>query len=95
MPSAGRQLWRRLHLNCDQGYSTRGVTCWSGNDDEAHAARHQYGAGGVISVTSNIIPGLFSSLMAARDDQQMDRCISCNCKAVRTGSNLCRYRWLL
>ena len=63
----------------DQAYSTRGVTCWSGNDDEAHAARHQFGAGGVISVTSNLIPGLFSSLMTARDDQQMDRCISCDC----------------
>ena len=59
-----------------QGYTARGISCWSGNDDEAHAARHEFGASGAISVTSNIIPGLFSSLMATRDDEQMNRCHS-------------------
>lgn len=49
-------------------YAARGVACWSGNDDEAHAARHGAGAAGVISVTSNLVPGLFASLMDARDD---------------------------
>jgi hypothetical protein len=44
-------------------YHASGVLCWSGNDDEAHAARHQHSGQGVISVTSNVIPGLFSSLM--------------------------------
>lgn len=82
-------------------YHQSGVLCWSGNDDEAHAGRHQHnaqvrGSGargllhtedcrvcvnthpphfkllywcfrtflqGVISVTSNLIPGLFSKLM--------------------------------
>lgn len=38
-------------------YTKAGVTCWSGNDDEAHDARHGSGAVGVISVTSNVIPG--------------------------------------
>jgi 4-hydroxy-tetrahydrodipicolinate synthase len=47
----------------------QGITCWSGNDDEAHAARHLHGAAGVISVTSNVIPGLFSRLMRERDDK--------------------------
>ena len=76
---SGRSVSAMSHSQiADQGYSTRGVTCWSGNDDEAHAARHQFGAGGVISVTSNLIPGLFSTLMAVRDDQQMDRCDSCH-----------------
>lgn len=51
-----------------RNYSSQGITCWSGNDDEAHDGVHQFGAQGVISVTSNIIPGLFSSLMRTRDD---------------------------
>lgn len=49
------------------GYTAMGITCWSGNDDEAHDARHDAGAVGVISVTSNIIPGLFSRLMKEKD----------------------------
>jgi 4-hydroxy-tetrahydrodipicolinate synthase len=44
-------------------YTSRGVNCWSGNDDEAHDARHGAGAAGVISVTSNLVPGLFNQLM--------------------------------
>lgn len=44
-------------------YTCRGINCWSGNDDEAHDARHHNGAAGVISVTSNVIPGLFDTLM--------------------------------
>ena len=44
-------------------YSRQGVCCWSGNDDEAHAGRHEFGAQGVISVTSNLIPGIFHKLM--------------------------------
>ncbi len=37
--------------------------CRSGNDDECHDARHGNGATGVISVTSNVIPGLMHKLM--------------------------------
>ena len=44
-------------------YEQQGIACWSGNDDEAHDARHTYKAHGVISVTSNLIPGLFRELM--------------------------------
>ncbi len=44
-------------------YESQGIACWSGNDDEAHDARHEHGAHGVISVTSNLIPELFCSLM--------------------------------
>lgn len=44
-------------------YTSKGVNCWSGNDDECHAAKHEAGAAGVISVTSNVIPGLFSQMM--------------------------------
>jgi len=55
-----------------QGYAAKGVTCWSGNDDEAHAGRHEYDGQGVISVTSNLIPGLFKSLMVTRDDATAD-----------------------
>lgn len=52
-----------------KAYADRGVTCWSGNDDEAHEGRHCYNSQGVISVTSNLIPGLFNSLMHTRDDK--------------------------
>lgn len=55
-----------------QGYTDAGIASWSGNDDEAHAARHDHGAAGVISVTSNVVPGLFSHMMKQRDDAQND-----------------------
>ena len=44
-------------------YEKQGIACWSGNDDESHEARHVHGSHGVISVTSNIIPGLMRQLM--------------------------------
>ncbi|KPH95960.1 dihydrodipicolinate synthase [Pseudoalteromonas porphyrae] len=49
-------------------YEQQGIACWSGNDDEAHDARHKFGAHGVISVTSNLIPGLFRELMDTQND---------------------------
>jgi 4-hydroxy-tetrahydrodipicolinate synthase len=52
-------------------YTARGVNCWSGNDDEAHGARHGAGAAGVISVTSNLIPGLFDKLMNGPADPEL------------------------
>ncbi|XP_057976892.1 4-hydroxy-tetrahydrodipicolinate synthase, chloroplastic-like [Malania oleifera] len=44
-------------------YTDNGVVVWSGNDDECHDARWGYGATGVISVTSNLVPGLMRELM--------------------------------
>ncbi|CAD2223685.1 putative dihydrodipicolinate synthase (DapA-like) protein [Pseudoalteromonas sp. 3J6] len=49
-------------------YEQQGIACWSGNDDEAHDARHIHKAHGVISVTSNLIPGLFRQLMDTKND---------------------------
>jgi len=49
-------------------YEERGIACWSGNDDESAAGRHQYGSHGVISVTSNIVPSLMRKLMDAPND---------------------------
>ena len=49
-------------------YEQQGIACWSGNDDEAHDARHVHKARGVISVTSNLIPGLFRQLMDTKND---------------------------
>ncbi|GFR46073.1 hypothetical protein Agub_g7538 [Astrephomene gubernaculifera] len=46
-----------------KSYTSRGVNCWSGNDDEAHDARHSSGAVGVISVASNVVPGLMHRLV--------------------------------
>ncbi len=48
-------------------YSGKGIGCWSGNDDQSFDARHQHGALGVISVTSNIVPGLMRRLMDQND----------------------------
>ncbi|KAI5011730.1 hypothetical protein ZWY2020_013867 [Hordeum vulgare] len=44
-------------------YTDKGITIWSGNDDECHDSRWKYGATGVISVASNLVPGLMRSLM--------------------------------
>lgn len=44
-------------------YEAKGIACWSGNDDQAHDSRHNSQSHGVISVASNIIPGLFRQLM--------------------------------
>ena len=51
-----------------KAYTSQGINCWTGNDDEAHEARHDAGAVGVISVTSNVVPGLMAKLMTSRDD---------------------------
>ncbi|WP_440875719.1 4-hydroxy-tetrahydrodipicolinate synthase [Thalassotalea sp. PLHSN55] len=44
-------------------YENKGIACWSGNDDESFNGRHQHKSHGVISVTSNIVPGLMRKLM--------------------------------
>lgn len=44
-------------------YSQQGLTVWSGNDDQCHDGRWDYGARGVMSVMSNLIPGLTRELM--------------------------------
>ncbi|KAF8412358.1 hypothetical protein HHK36_000321 [Tetracentron sinense] len=46
-----------------QEYTDSEIVVWSGNDDQCHDARWGYGATGVISVTSNLIPGLMHKLM--------------------------------
>lgn len=48
-------------------YENKGIACWSGNDDESFVARHKHGSHGVISVTSNLMPGVMRQLM---DDQE-------------------------
>lgn len=48
-------------------YEKQGIACWSGNDDESYLGRHQYGSHGVISVTSNIVPGLMRTLMDSQN----------------------------
>ncbi|URE41025.1 Dihydrodipicolinate synthase [Musa troglodytarum] len=44
-------------------YVDKGVVIWSGNDDECHDARWASGATGVISVASNLVPGLMHEIM--------------------------------
>ncbi|WOG90431.1 hypothetical protein DCAR_0209675 [Daucus carota subsp. sativus] len=50
------------HDRVDQ-YTKNGIVVWSGNDDECHDSRWDYGATGVISVTSNLVPQLMRELM--------------------------------
>ncbi|MFT5812925.1 MAG: 4-hydroxy-tetrahydrodipicolinate synthase [Psychroserpens sp.] len=54
-------------------YEERGIACWSGNDDESAAGRHQHGSHGAISVTSNIAPGIMRQLMDAPNDSLLQR----------------------
>ncbi|XP_073525703.1 uncharacterized protein [Phyllobates terribilis] len=49
-------------------YTEKGIVVWSGNDDECHDARWGFGAAGVISVTSNLVPGLMRRLMVGGRD---------------------------
>ncbi|XP_059459002.1 4-hydroxy-tetrahydrodipicolinate synthase, chloroplastic [Corylus avellana] len=44
-------------------YTENGIVVWSGNDDECHDARWSHGATGVISVASNLAPGLMRELI--------------------------------
>ncbi|CAN6698056.1 unnamed protein product [Malus baccata var. baccata] len=46
-----------------QEYTGKKIVVWSGNDDECHDSRWSHGATGVISVTSNLVPGLMRQLM--------------------------------
>eukprot|EP00270_Netrium_digitus_P003489 TRINITY_DN14066_c0_g1_i1.p1 TRINITY_DN14066_c0_g1~~TRINITY_DN14066_c0_g1_i1.p1 ORF type:complete len:429 (+),score=65.69 TRINITY_DN14066_c0_g1_i1:94-1380(+) len=51
-------------------YSEEGIITWTGNDDECHDARWLHGAQGVMSVMSNLVPGLSRQLMfEGRNDQ--------------------------
>jgi 4-hydroxy-tetrahydrodipicolinate synthase len=50
-------------------YTDQGILCWSGNDDEAYESRVNYGAHGVISVTSNVVPSLMRTLMEKEDPE--------------------------
>ncbi|GAB4861879.1 4-hydroxy-tetrahydrodipicolinate synthase 2, chloroplastic [Ancistrocladus abbreviatus] len=44
-------------------YTDNGIIAWSGNDDQCHDARWGYGATGVMSVATNLIPRLMRQLM--------------------------------
>lgn len=54
-------------------YEKQGIACWSGNDDESFAGRHECGSHGVISVTSNIIPKIMRTLMDENDTALNER----------------------
>lgn len=55
-------------------YAAKGIFCWSGNDDQAFECKHKAQGLGVISVTSNVVPGLMRQLMDKNDpavDEQL------------------------
>ncbi|GJV88662.1 4-hydroxy-tetrahydrodipicolinate synthase, chloroplastic-like protein [Tanacetum coccineum] len=53
-------------------YTKNDITVWSGNDDECHVSRWEHGATGVISVTSNLVPGLMRQLMFEGKNPSLD-----------------------
>lgn len=53
--------------------SDKGVACWSGNDEQSHISRHVHGGVGVISVTSNVVPGLMHKLMHGPRNDELDQ----------------------
>ena len=72
-PASVQSRWRRdSGRGMRQAYAAHGVSCWSGNDDEAHAARHTFGAQGVISVAANVVPSLYVRLMRKQNDELAD-----------------------
>lgn len=54
-------------------YARDGLTVWSGNDDQCHADRWEHGARGVISVFSNLAPGLARELMYGGPNEALER----------------------
>ena len=50
-------------------YESKGIPCWSGNDDQCFEGRHRHGSHGVISVISNLLPGLMRRLMDTDDPE--------------------------
>lgn len=46
--------------------------CWSGNDDECYESRWKHGGHGVISVTSNMLPGVMSKLMTTESASDLN-----------------------
>ncbi|RHW75647.1 4-hydroxy-tetrahydrodipicolinate synthase [Colwellia sp. RSH04] len=54
-------------------YEQQGIPCWSGNDDECFVGKHKFGSHGVISVASNIVPGLMRQLMDSDVPQVNER----------------------
>ncbi|EPS62127.1 dihydrodipicolinate synthase, chloroplastic, partial [Genlisea aurea] len=53
-------------------YTSRGIVAWSGNDDECHESRWAHGATGVISVASNLVPGLMRELMVGGENPSLN-----------------------
>lgn len=53
-------------------YTGNGIVVWSGNDDQCHDARWNHGATGVISVTSNLVPGMMRELMFRGKDPSLN-----------------------
>ncbi len=44
-------------------YESKGIACWSGNDDQCHDSKHNFSSHGVVSVTSNLLPRTMRKLM--------------------------------
>lgn len=54
-------------------YEEKGISCWSGNDDQCHDSKHRCKSHGVISVAANVIPRTMRSLMDREDHEQNNK----------------------
>ncbi len=54
-------------------YESKGISCWSGNDDQCFEGRHRHNSHGVISVIANLLPGLMRRLMDEDDPALNER----------------------
>ncbi|GJP38567.1 hypothetical protein CLOM_g23008 [Closterium sp. NIES-68] len=54
------------------GYAQKGIVAWSGNDDQFHDAKWNHGGQGVISVVSNLVPGIVSQLVKGGPNPELN-----------------------
>nr|GFA81968.1 dihydrodipicolinate synthase 1 [Tanacetum cinerariifolium] len=54
-------------------YGKTSLEVWGGNDDECHYSKWDHDATGVISVTSNLVPGLMRELLSKGKNQSLNK----------------------
>ncbi|CAI5469532.1 unnamed protein product [Closterium sp. Yama58-4] len=54
-------------------HTSKGIVVWSGNDDQCHDAKWKHGANGVISVLSNLVPGLVHEMLTTGPHPELNK----------------------
>ncbi len=58
-----------------KNYVAENIPCWSGNDEDCFVSRHKHRSNGVVSVTSNLIPRTYRTLMDKKEDDLFQKVI--------------------